>query len=81
MMTEKFKMEKNKDIDEKFEKASDALMKLFTRKAIKDTEKILDVNDKNFKEVAYSIFRAYNMGFSMGVLKNTAEKIENSNNF
>ena len=48
------------------EQMSDKLMKAFTKRAIRDTEKILDVNDPNFQEVAYAIFRGYSIGFSLG---------------
>lgn len=48
------------------EQIPDKLMKAFTKRAIRDAEKIIDVNDSNFQEISYAIFRGYCVGFSFG---------------
>jgi hypothetical protein len=55
------------------------LMKSFTKRAIRDAQKIVDINDPKFNDIAYAIFRGYNLGFSLGVLKKVTDEIEINN--
>jgi hypothetical protein len=66
-MNNKFSEELINGIPEKF-------VKSFTKRAIRDAEKILDINDPKFNDVAYAIFKGYNLGFSLGILKKSTEK-------
>lgn len=53
-------------MERKLSEIPDKIMKSFSKRALRDAEKIIDVNDERFKDIAYSIFRGYCIGFTLG---------------
>lgn len=56
----------NEKINEKLSQIPDTILNSFTKRAIRDAEKIIDVNDDKFEDLCYSLYRAYCIGFIFG---------------
>lgn len=56
----------NEKLNEKLSQIPDKILNSFTKRAIRDAEKIIDVDDDKFEELSYSLYRAYCIGFIFG---------------
>lgn len=53
-------------IENKIDNIPDKILKSFTKRAIRDAGKLIDLDDEKFNDIAYAIFRGYSIGFVMG---------------
>lgn len=56
----------NESIKEKLSQIPDKMLESFTKRAIRDAESIMNVNDENVEELIYALYRAYCIGFVIG---------------
>lgn len=56
----------NEQINSRLSQIPDNILNSFTKRAIRDTEKIISVDDSKFEEIAYALYRSYCIGFIFG---------------
>lgn len=67
-------VELQNDIKTKLDNIPEKMLKSFTKRAIRDAEKLFNTNDNKFNDIAYSIYRGYCIGFVMGNIDKISSK-------